>query len=256
MSVSESNWGGSGVAEKIDILGVKVDSVTMAQAVARVEGYMDERKNVLIATANAEMIMRATHDTELKDILNDAALVVPDGAGTVWAAHHLGYEMPERVAGFDLAQELMRIAPSKKQKVFFFGSAPGVAEKAKAKAEELYPGIEIVGTRDGYFKPEDEPAIIEEIKAAQPDLLLAALGVPKQEKWLNAHLKELGVPVAIGVGGTLDVMAGVMKRAPYWMQKAKLEWLFRGLLQPKRAGRLMALPKFVLKVHGYKSNRA
>ena len=244
------------MAEKIDILGVKVDSVTMAQAVAQVEGYMDERKNVLIATANAEMIMRATHDEELKDILNDAALVVPDGAGTVWAAHHLGYEMPERVAGFDLAQELMRIAPSKKQKVFFFGSAPGVAEKAKAKAEELYPGIEIVGTRDGYFKPEDEPAIIEEIKAAQPDLLLAALGVPKQEKWLNAHLKELGVPVAIGVGGTLDVMAGVMKRAPYWMQKAKLEWLFRGLLQPKRAGRLMALPKFVLKVHGYKSNRA
>ena len=244
------------MAEKIDILGVKVDSVTMAQAVAQVEGYMDERKNVLIATANAEMIMRATHDTELKNILNDAALVVPDGAGTVWAAHHLGYEMPERVAGFDLAQELMRIAPSKKQKVFFFGSAPGVAEKAKAKAEELYPGIEIVGTRDGYFKPEDEPAIIEEIKAAHPDLLLAALGVPKQEKWLNAHLKELGVPVAIGVGGTLDVMAGVMKRAPYWMQKAKLEWLFRGLLQPKRAGRLMALPKFVLKVHGYKSNRA
>ena len=244
------------MAEKIDILGVKVDSVTMAQAVAQVESYMDERKNVLIATANAEMIMRATHDEELKNILNDAALVVPDGAGTVWAAHHLGYEMPERVAGFDLAQELMRIAPSKKQKVFFFGSAPGVAEKAKAKAEELYPGIEIVGTRDGYFKPEDEPAIIEEIKAAQPDLLLAALGVPKQEKWLNAHLKELGVPVAIGVGGTLDVMAGVMKRAPYWMQKAKLEWLFRGLLQPKRAGRLMALPKFVLKVHGYKSNRA
>ena len=244
------------MAEKIDILGVKVDSVTMAQAIAQVEGYMDERKNVLIATANAEMIMRATHDTELKDILNDAALVVPDGAGTVWAAHHLGYEMPERVAGFDLAQELMRIAPSKKQKVFFFGSAPGVAEKAKAKAEELYPGIEIVGTRDGYFKAEDEAAIIEEIKAAQPDLLLAALGVPKQEKWLHAHLKELNVPVAIGVGGTLDVMAGVMKRAPYWMQKAKLEWLFRGLLQPKRAGRLMALPKFVLKVHSYKSRRA
>ncbi len=244
------------MAEKIDILGVKVDSVTMAQAVAQVESYMDERKNVLIATANAEMIMRATHDEELKNILNDAALVVPDGAGTVWAAHHLGYEMPERVAGYDLAQELMRIAPSKKQKVFFFGSAPGVAEKAKAKAEELYPGIEIVGTRDGYFKAEDEAAIIEEIKAAQPDLLLAALGVPKQEKWLHTHLKELNVPVSIGVGGTLDVMAGVMKRAPYWMQKAKLEWLFRGLLQPKRAGRLMALPKFVLKVHGYKSRRA
>jgi N-acetylglucosaminyldiphosphoundecaprenol N-acetyl-beta-D-mannosaminyltransferase len=220
--------------------------------VAQVESYMDEKKNVLIATANAEMIMRATHDSELKEILNAAALVVPDGAGTVWAAHHLGYEMPERVAGYDLAQELMRIAPSKKQKVFFFGSAPGVAEKAKAKAESLYSGIEICGVRNGFFKEADEPAIIEEIKAAKPDILLAALGVPKQEKWLWKYKDELGVPVSIGVGGTLDVMAGVMKRAPRWMQKAKLEWLFRGMLQPKRAGRLLALPKFVLKVHASK----
>lgn len=117
------------------------------------------------------------------------------------------------------------------------------------KAETLYPGIEIVGTRNGFFSEKDEPAIIEEIRKAKPDLLLAALGVPKQEKWLYAHKDELGVPVSIGVGGTLDVMAGVMKRAPRWMQKAKLEWLFRGMLQPKRAGRLMALPKFVLKVH-------
>ncbi|TYZ26770.1 WecB/TagA/CpsF family glycosyltransferase [Selenomonas caprae] len=227
----------------------------MAQAVAQVQDYMDEKKNVLIATANAEMIMRATHDEELRHILNEAALVVPDGAGTVWAAHHLGYEMPERVAGFDLAQELMRIAPGKKQRVFFFGSAPGVAEKAKAKAEELYPGIEIVGVRNGYFSADDEPEIIAEIKAAKPDLLLAALGVPKQEKWLYQHRDELGVPVSIGVGGTLDVMAGVMKRAPLWMQKAKLEWLFRGALQPKRAGRLLALPKFVLKVHASKNKK-
>jgi N-acetylglucosaminyldiphosphoundecaprenol N-acetyl-beta-D-mannosaminyltransferase len=160
--------------------------------------------------------------------------------------------MPERVAGYDLAQELMRIAPSKKQKVFFFGSAPGVAEKAKAKAESLYPGIEICGVRNGFFKESDEPAIIEEIKAAKPDILLVALGVPKQEKWLWKYKDELGVPVSIGVGGTLDVMAGVMKRAPRWMQKAKLEWLFRGMLQPKRAGRLLALPKFVLKVHASK----
>ncbi|TYZ25146.1 WecB/TagA/CpsF family glycosyltransferase [Selenomonas ruminis] len=224
----------------------------MSQAVAQVQDYMDEKQNVLIATANAEMIMRATHDKELQDILNDAALVVPDGAGTVWAAHHLGHDMPERVAGFDLAQELMRIAPKKKRRVFFFGSAPGVAEKAKAKAEELYPGIEIVGVRNGFFTEKDESEIIAQIKEAKPDLLLAALGVPKQEKWLYKHKEELGVPVSIGVGGTLDVMAGVMKRAPLWMQKAKLEWLFRGMLQPKRAGRLMALPKFVLKVHAAK----
>ncbi|MBQ1510477.1 MAG: WecB/TagA/CpsF family glycosyltransferase [Selenomonadaceae bacterium] len=237
---------------KVDILGVQVDSLTMAEAVDKADQFMEEKACVLIATANAEMIMRATHDKELRDILNAAALVVPDGAGTVWAAHHLGYQMPERVAGYDLAQELMRLAPARKRRIYFFGSAPGVADKAKKKAEELYPGIEIVGTRNGYFKEADEPAIIADIKEKKPDLLLAALGVPKQEKWLNAHKEELGVPLSIGVGGTLDVMAGVMKRAPRWMQKAKLEWLFRGMLQPKRAGRLLALPKFVLKVHSYK----
>ena len=160
--------------------------------------------------------------------------------------------MPERVAGYDLAQEIMRRAPSAGRKIFFFGSAPGVADKAKSKAEELYPGIAIVGTRNGYFTAAEEPSIIDQIKKAQPDLLLAALGVPKQEKWLAAHLTELNVPVSIGVGGTFDVMAGVMKRAPKWMQRAKLEWLFRAMLQPKRAGRLIALPKFVLKVHASK----
>ena len=157
--------------------------------------------------------------------------------------------MPERVAGYDLVQELLRRAPAAHRRIYFFGAAPGVAEKAKAKAEQLYPGIKIVGVRDGFFSADMNDAIISDIRTARPDLLLVALGVPKQEKWIHEHLAALGVPVAIGVGGTLDVMAGVMKRAPRWMQKAKLEWLFRGMLQPKRAGRLLALPKFVLKVH-------
>ena len=125
-------------------------------------------------------------------------------------------------------------------------------EKAKAKAEKDYPGIQIVGTRDGFFTAEDEAEIIAQIKEAKPDLLLAALGVPKQEKWLKAHMQELNCPLCIGVGGTFDVMAGVMKRAPLWMQKAKLEWLFRGMLQPKRIGRLMALPRFVMAVKASK----
>lgn len=237
------------MAERVNILGVDVDAVTMAEAVDVVRRAMDTRAGVMVATANAEMLMRATHDEELRRILNASALVVPDGAGTVWAARHLGHAMPERVAGYDLAQELLRCAPAEGRRVYFFGSAPGVAEKAKAKAEQLYPGIEIVGVRNGFFSPADNAAIIAEIRAARPDLLLVALGVPKQEKWIAAYLAELDVPVAIGVGGTLDVMAGVMKRAPYWMQRAKLEWLFRGLMQPKRAGRLLALPKFVLKVH-------
>ena len=241
--------------KKVTILGVPVDAITMGEAVARIDGFIEKRTPVLVATANAEMLMRATHDGALRRILQGAAMVTPDGAGTVWAAHHLGHAMPERVAGYDMVQELMREAPAKHRRIFFFGSAPGVADKAKAKAEQLYPGIEIVGTRNGFFTAADEPAIIEEIKAAHPDILLAALGVPKQEKWLAKHLGELGVPVAIGVGGTFDVMAGVMKRAPRWMQRAKLEWLFRGMMQPKRAGRLLALPRFVLKVHAQKRKK-
>ena len=237
------------MAERVNILGVAVDAVTMPEAVAAVEYYMDARAGVTVATANAEMIMRATKDAAMRDVLAAAALVVPDGAGTVWAARHLGHAMPERVAGYDLVQELLRRAPAAHRRIYFFGAAPGVAEKAKAKAEQLYPGIEIVGVRDGFFSADMNDAIISDIRTARPDLLLVALGVPKQEKWIHEHLAALGVPVAIGVGGTLDVMAGVMKRAPRWMQKAKLEWLFRGMLQPKRAGRLLALPKFVLKVH-------
>ena len=236
----------------VEILGVPVASLTMGEAVEQAERWMDERRGALIATANAEMIMNATRDEELLDILQSADLVVPDGAGTVWAAHHRGHAMPERVAGYDLTQALLKRAPEKKRRVFFFGSAPGVAEKARQKAEALYPGIQIVGVRNGYFSEAEEPEIIREIRDAEPDLLLAALGVPKQEKWLKKYKAELGVPVSIGVGGTLDVMAGTTKRAPLWIQKAKLEWLFRGILQPKRAGRLLALPKFVFRVHASK----
>lgn len=240
------------MSERVEILGVQVDAVTMAQAVECVSDLIAAGKPSIVATANAEMLLRATHDDELKTILNAANLVVPDGAGTVWAARHLGKQMPERVAGFDLVQQLMKLAPAKSWKFFLFGAAPGIADKAKLKAEALYPGIKIVGTRNGYFTAADEPEIISQIKNSRADILLAALGVPKQEKWLAAHLNELQIPVSIGVGGTFDVMAGVVKRAPLWMQRARLEWLFRAMLQPSRAGRLLALPKFVLKVHKQK----
>ncbi|MDO4203058.1 MAG: WecB/TagA/CpsF family glycosyltransferase [Selenomonadaceae bacterium] len=241
----------------VDILGVPVATYTMREArdtIARQlkEGRESgEKKNPwLIATANAEMIMMATVNRALMDVLNSADLVVPDGAGTVWAAHELGYEMPERVAGYDLVQELLKIAPEEENgfKVFFFGSAPGVADAAKAKAESLYPGVQVVGCRNGFFTEADEPEIVKEINESGADLLLCALGVPKQEIWLQKHLPQLKISAAIGVGGTLDVMAGTVKRAPLWMQKAKLEWAYRGILQPSRIGRLMALPKFVLAV--------
>jgi len=234
--------------EKVEILGVKVDSVTMDEAIKTACKFIEEKSPKMIATANAEMIMNATRDKELFKILNEADLVIPDGAGTVWAANYLGCEMRERVAGYDLSQNLMGLSPKLGFKMYFFGSAPTVAEKAKAKAEKLYPGIKVVGVHDGFFDENEEKKIISDIKEKKPDILLVALGVPKQEKWIFSHKEELGVPLSIGVGGTFDVMAGVMKRAPLWMQKAKLEWLFWGMLQPTRAMRLMALPKLIIKV--------
>ena len=233
---------------KVNVLGIPVDSITMESAVAKIEAFIQEASPHLIATANAEMVMLAQQDNELSNILQHASLVVPDGAGVVWAARYQGNEVRERVAGFDLTQRLLAESAIKGYRVYFFGAGPGIAEQAKQTAEARYPGIHIVKTRDGYFTEADEAEIIEDIVSMQPHILLAALGVPKQEKWLMRNLNKLQVPVAIGVGGTLDVMAGTVKRAPLWMQQANLEWLYRLLKQPQRAIRMLALPRFVLKV--------
>ncbi|MBP2659227.1 MAG: glycosyl transferase, WecB/TagA/CpsF family, partial [Firmicutes bacterium] len=195
-----------------------------------------------------EIIMMANKDEQLARIINNADLVVPDGAGVVWAARYQGDAMPERVAGYDLVQNLLIEAMSEKYKIYLFGGAPGIAEKAKKIAEERYPGVQIVGTRNGFFTKQNESEIVNDIKACQPDILLVALGVPRQEKWLEEYKEELKVPVSIGVGGTFDVMAGVVKRAPLWMQRSNLEWLFRLLSEPKRAIRMLALPHFVIKI--------
>ncbi len=233
---------------KATVLNVSIDNVIMSEAVAKLEQFIAEKTPHLVATANAEMVMLAQKDSELAAILANADLVVPDGAGVVWAARHQGYTMVERVAGYDLAQNLLAQAAVKGYRVFLFGSQSEIVEKAKTVAIERYPGLCIIGTRHGFFTAEDEPAIIQKIKAAKPDILLAALGVPKQEKWLAKNLTKLNVPVCMGVGGTLDVMAGAVKRAPLWMQRTSLEWLFRLLCQPQRAIRMLALPKFALKV--------
>jgi N-acetylglucosaminyldiphosphoundecaprenol N-acetyl-beta-D-mannosaminyltransferase len=233
---------------RVTVLGVKVDAVTMDEAIERLETYIQEGSPRFIATANAEMVMAAQHDQELADILAKADMVVADGAGVVWAARYAGNAVPERVAGYDLAQSLLAMAAIKGYRVYFFGGAPGIADQAKDKAIAWYPGLNVVGVRNGFFTSADETDIIENIRASQADILLVALGVPKQEKWLSRYIDKLGIPVSIGVGGTFDVMAGVTKRAPLWMQRSNLEWLFRLMSQPQRFIRMLALPRFVLKV--------
>jgi len=240
------------VQKRANILGVRVDSMTMDQAVTTVESMISENNSCshmqLVATANAEMVMLANEDEELATILAAAQLVVPDGAGVVWAAGKLGHPVPERVAGFDLAQRLFALSAEKGYRIYFLGGAPGIAAKAQEAARKKYGSIEFGGVHDGFFKSEEVPELVASINESKADLLFVALGVPKQEKWLYGLRNQLTVKVAIGVGGTFDVMAGVMKRAPLWMQKTNLEWLFRLMMQPQRALRMLALPRFVIKV--------
>ena len=237
------------IKEPVKILDVPVHPLTMGEAVSVLEESITSGEQAFVVTANAEIIMMCQEDASYKKIVSqDAQLVLPDGAGAVWAGRHLGYKVPERVAGFDLYCQLLDKAAQKGYKAFFFGGSPGIAEAAKAKSEELYPGVQVVGCRNGYFKEEESQAIIDEINASGADMLFAALGAPKQEKWLVRYREQLKPKILMGIGGSFDVFAGKMERAPKWMQDASLEWLFRLYKQPSRFMRMMALPKFVLKV--------
>lgn len=237
------------IKEPVKILDVPVHPLTMGEAVSVLEESITSGEQAFVVTANAEIIMMCQEDAGYKKIVSqDAQLVLPDGAGAVWAGRHLGYKVPERVAGFDLYCQLLDKAAQKGYKAFFFGGSPGIAEAAKAKSEELYPGVQVVGCRNGYFKEEESLAIIDEINASGADMLFAALGAPKQEKWLVRYREQLKPKILMGIGGSFDVFAGKMERAPKWMQDASLEWLFRLYKQPSRFMRMMALPKFVLKV--------
>ena len=237
------------IKKPVKILGVPVHPLTMNESVAVLEEKLQKKEQAFVVTANAEIIMMCQQDKEYNNIVSEKAdLVLPDGAGAVWAGRYLGNEVPERVAGFDLYNQLLKLSADKGYKAYFFGGAPGVAEAAKDKAEELYPGVQIVGCRNGYFAEAEEEAIIKEINDAAPDMLFVALGAPKQEKWLVKYRNQLKPRVLMGIGGSFDVLAGKMERAPKWMQEASLEWAFRLYKQPSRFMRMLALPKFVLKV--------
>lgn len=237
------------IKKPVKILGVPVHPLTMNESVAVLEEKLQKKEQAFVVTANAEIIMMCQQDKEYNNIVSEQAdLVLPDGAGAVWAGRYLGNEVPERVAGFDLYNQLLKLSADKGYKAYFFGGAPGVAEAAKNKAEELYPGVQIVGCRNGYFTEAEEEAIIKEINDAAPDMLFVALGAPKQEKWLVKYRNQLKPRILMGIGGSFDVLAGKMERAPKWMQEASLEWAFRLYKQPSRFMRMLALPKFVLKV--------
>ncbi len=236
------------VRKTVDILGVNVDSITFADALDRAEALVKKDGVSMIFTPNPEIVMCAKEDEELKNILNSADLCTADGIGVVYASKILGKPVPERVAGFDLVCALLERLSKTGEGVFLFGAKPGVAEAAKTKMEEKYPGLVISGTHNGYFKPEDEAGIIEEINGSGAKLLLVCLGAPKQEKWIAQNRDRLNANLCMGVGGTLDVFAGTAKRAPEIFIRLNLEWAYRILKQPSRIGRFAALPKFIVEV--------
>lgn len=217
----------------------------MDEAINRIQEFIQAGSLHQVITLNAEILYRATQDPALMSVIRQADLVTPDGAGILWAARKLGKPLPERVTGIDLMQAIAREAPKYGWRLFLYGGAPGVADQAARNLINAHPGINIVGTAHGYIPPEEQEALKERIRKSNPDILLVALGAPRQEFWIRDNLPSLGVPVAIGVGGSFDVISGNVKRAPLWMQKAHLEWLYRLIKEPWRYKRMMALPKFM-----------
>ena len=228
---------------KVIILGVPVDNLTMAETLDGLERFIAigraTGKTHQVATINADFVTNALGDPEQMALLQNADLNMPDGMPIVWSARLLGVPMQERVAGVDTVLRLAERAAKKGYSIYFLGAAPGVAARAAEIIQQKYPGVKIAGVSSPMVPANlaTDPRIMEEIKASRPDILLVAFGNPKQEKWIGAYRGELQVPVMIGVGGTLDFISGHKVRAPRWMRRSGLEWMFRLAQEPKRLWR-------------------
>lgn len=234
--------------KRIKILGVPVDMVDKDQAMAMFEEDFVKDGVTMVVTPNSEIVQNASKDESLKALIGSADLIIPDGIGLVYASKILGCPLKERVTGIDFLESIVAYLEKTGKSIYFFGSKPGVADAAAEKIKEKYPELKVAGTHHGYFKPEEEPQIVQEINDSGADFLCVALGAPKQEKFISDHRDQLKVKGAIGVGGSLDVWAGTLKRAPEFYQKHGLEWLYRFIQQPSRYKRMLALPVFMLRV--------
>ncbi|MED2737790.1 WecB/TagA/CpsF family glycosyltransferase [Bacillus toyonensis] len=228
---------------KENIRGFNVTTLGYVELKEQLLQDIEQQKQSFIVAINPEKIMHGTKDSELKELLNSATYQIPDGYGVVYLSKKQNGNIKERVTGCDLFQQLCELSSLNNKKVFLYGGKTGVALKAKEVLESRYPGLQIVGTLDGYEK--DNRYIIDTINKAKPDFLFVALGSPRQELWIKENMKKLNVSIFQGVGGSFDVVSGNLKRAPKWMQKIGLEWLYRVLIEPKRIVRILKLVKFL-----------
>ena len=234
--------------ESVKILGVRVDKVTKVQALAEFEKLLSGSRCELIVTPNAEIVEKASKTPKLRQIVNEeAALVIPDGVGLIYASKLKGDPIEEKVAGIDFARGAIERCAALGRSVYLLGSKPGVAEAAAANLQKEIPGLVIAGFRDGYFKEEEEDAVVEAINKSGADFLCVALGSPKQEYFVIKHRDALQAKAAAGLGGSLDIWSGQLNRAPAFYIDHGLEWLYRMIQEPRRLKRLPALPIFLIK---------
>lgn len=235
-------------ALRTDILGVGFDDLTLHEAVSRGAALLEQEGCHYVVTPNPELVDRARRDGEYRAALNGADLVLPDGIGVVYAAKLLGRPLKGRCPGIDFAAGLMAEMAKSGKRLYLLGAKPGVAELAGRNLAARYPGLTICGTHDGYFQ--DPAPVAAEIRAAKPDAVFVCLGAPKQEYWMIQHGPDTGARLLAGLGGSLDVFAGVVERAPERWQKLGLEWLYRLTKEPKRIGRMARLPLFLVSAVG------
>ena len=216
------------------VLGVAIDRLTMPETLARCEELIAKREFAQHVAINAAKVVAMRKDGGLREIVDRCELVSADGQAVVWASRLLRDPLPERVAGVDLMAELLALAERRGFRVFILGARREVLDAAVTNIRERHPDIELVGARDGYFEEQEYAAVAEEVRAARPDILFVAISSPKKEYWLGRHGRHIDVPFVMGVGGSIDVLAGITRRAPGPWQRLGLEWLYRLGQEPRR----------------------
>lgn len=242
--------------DTIKILGVKIDKLIQAEVVKKIEGFLKQDQLKTIYTPNTEIVMEAKKDETLKNILNDGDIVIPDGIGLIYAAKIKKKNLPERVTGCDISFEILDLAQREGYSIFLLGGKEGVAKEAGENLKKDYPNIKLSGVQNGYFKGahmgysnhDEEEKIIKTINNSGAEILFVGLGAPKQEIWINENKEKLNCKLVIGNGGTVDILAGRIERAPEFFQKLGLEWLYRLIKDPKRIKRQMVIPLFILTI--------
>lgn len=231
---------------RVEVMDIPFDNVTMEEALDAAERLLGQPGTAYCVTPNAEIVYETLFDDGLRQILCQADLILPDGAGVVLGARILGTPLKEKVAGIDFGRNLMKRLEHTEKTFYFLGGKPGVAEAAAEKLRAQMPELKLCGMADGYFQ--EEAPVIAAINEKKPDVLLVCLGAPKQEEFMFRHREDLQVGLMLGLGGSLDGFAGNVKRAPKWMIRCNLEWLYRLIQEPRRIGRMMRLPKFLFQV--------